>query len=178
MKVFNLHGYNGSPQNAAYLALSELGCEVVSPSVDYDSAAPDTLLARFMLEVETEHPDIIAGTSLGGFFASVLSAKCHKPLITVNPCLMPFLTLPELGFEGDIKGFIKMFGLLAEIDMDNVCAIVGGQDEVIGSHDFTRTLFGNERFHIALEGKHSGFTLPLKEYFEKCLAYYKAANKI
>jgi len=178
MKIFNLHGYKGASQNAAYKAFMESGCDVFSPETDYDSAAPDKIFEWIESLFIDEKPDIIAGTSLGGFYASVLAVKYHKPLILVNPCLMPFSILPELGYKDDIKKFLIMFGSLADIDTDKVCAIVGGQDEVIGSHEFTEKLFGNERFKIVPEGKHSGYTLPLKEYFAECLEYYKCKFEV
>lgn len=46
MKIFNLHGYKGASQNAAYKAFMESGCDVFSPETDYDSAAPDKIFER------------------------------------------------------------------------------------------------------------------------------------
>ncbi|MDE7379738.1 MAG: hypothetical protein K2N14_01680, partial [Clostridia bacterium] len=85
------------------------------------------------------------------------------PARLVNPCLMPFITLPKLGYSGDICGYIGLFGRFSKISQDNIRAILGGQDEVISYHDFTRRVIKN---HVVYpEGKHSGATLPLKEYF-------------
>lgn len=82
---------------------------------------------------------------------------------------MPFVYLPRLGFKGDIQPYISMFSRIAEIKNQNVSAIVGGQDDVIDSHDFTENLFRNERFRIIPDGRHSGATLPLESCFREIL---------
>lgn len=173
MTILNIHGYGGSPHNAAYAALQANNCtEIVSPAIDYNAESPENILGKLRYIIADKHIGLIVGTSLGGFFASVLSAQCNLPVMLVNPCLMPFLHLPRLGFNGDIKPFVSMFGTLAKLDSSNVSCIVGGQDEIIDTHDFTERFLQNARFRIILDGKHSGSTLPLKEYFSEMLHYY------
>ncbi|WP_139275589.1 hypothetical protein [Ruminococcus sp. XPD3002] len=58
------------------------------------------------------------------------------------------------------------------VDSANVSCIVGDDDEVLGDHVFTEKLLGNSRFRRIEGGKHSGATLPLKEYFTEMLDYY------
>ena len=165
MKILNLHGYNGSSHNAAYAALTEKGCEVISPQTDYDSINAHDFISEMKTIISEQNIDMLAGTSFGGFFAAVLSAELDMTVLLVNPCLMPFLHLPRLGYRGDIKPFIELFGKLSGINTDNVSCIIGGADEIIDTHDFTKKLMYNERFRIIPDGKHSGATLPLKEYF-------------
>ena len=92
MTILNIHGYHGNPKNSAYTALCEIGCKnIISPSIDYDSKEPDNIIGRLnMLRVEHK-VDLAVGTSLGGFYASVLSARHNFPVMLVNPCLTPFL---------------------------------------------------------------------------------------
>lgn len=165
MRIFNIHGYNGNPENSAYLALKELGCEIISPALDYDAETPEKILGRLTRIVGDCQPDTIVGTSLGGFYGAVLSLRTELPLILVNPCLMPFLHLPRLGYEGEIRPFLPLFGELSKLKNSSVSAIVGGSDEVIDTHDFTEILCGNSRFRVVPGGEHSGATLPLREYF-------------
>ena len=151
--TINIHGYNGTPQNAAYAALQANGCtDIIAPAIDYDAETPDSILDKLRHIAADKNVSLIVGTSLGGFFAAVLSAELHLPVILVNPCLMPFLHLPRLGFQGDISPFIPLFGTLDRLDIGNVSCIVGGQDEVIDSHDFTQKLLGNARFRIVPAG--------------------------
>lgn len=173
MKILNIHGYNGSPHNAAYAALKENGCsDITAPAIDYASETPEKILDKLKYIITDKQIELIAGTSLGGFFASVLSAELHIPVILVNPCLMPFLHLPRLGFKGDVTPFIKIFSKLSELDKDYVSCIVGGSDDIIDTHDFTEILLNNARFRVIPDGKHSGSTLPLKDYFSDILKGY------
>lgn len=173
MNILNIHGFGGSPHNSAYAALQSNNCnDIYSPSIDYNAETPEDILGKLRYIIADKRIDLIVGTSLGGFFGAVLSAEKNIPVILVNPCLLPFLHLPRLGFCGDIKPFVSMFGILAKLDISNVSCIVGGQDEVIDSHDFTEKLLHNARFRIIPDGRHSGSTLPLKEYFFEMLRYY------
>ncbi|MCM1257660.1 MAG: hypothetical protein NC307_07375 [Roseburia sp.] len=171
MKILNIHGYNGDPANSAYLALREIGCDIISPTLDYDTEMSENIFDRLLGIVRVHEPNVIVGTSLGGFYGALLSVRTKKPLILVNPCLMPFLTLPRLGYKGEIQSYISLFGELSEFKSSYVSAIVGGSDEVIDTHDFTEILCGNPRYKVIPGGEHSGDTLPLKEYFTIILRY-------
>ena len=169
--ILNIHGYHGSPKNSAYTALHEIGCEnIISPSIDYDSEEPSNIIGTLnMLRVQYK-ADMIVGTSLGGFYAAVLSARHDLPAMLVNPCLTPFLL--DILSKYITRPLVKLFGDLAKIDSSNVSCIVGDDDEELGNHAFTEKLLGNSRFRRIEGGKHSGATLPLKAYFSEMLDYY------
>ena len=161
MKILNIHGYKGNSANSAYSALHELGYKTISPAIDYDHTETDEIFGFLENIISEQKPDAVVGTSLGGHSGhSVLSDY-------VNPCLMPFVTLPRLGFEGDIMPFVKEFSKLHKISTDNVYAITGKCDEIIDYHDFTKKMFENKYYREILNGKHSGATLPLNEYFSQ-----------
>lgn len=167
MHILNLHGYGGSPRNAAYAALQANGCDkVISPDIDYEADAPEVILDRLRSIIREQNIRLLVGTSLGGFFVSVLSAELRLPAILVNPFLMPFLTFPEY-----LPGYISAFGTLSGIDRHLVSCIVGEEDEMLGDHQFTRDLLENERFRSIPGGHHSGATLPLKAYFAEVLPH-------
>lgn len=168
MKILNIHGYKGSAENAACLVLKEQCHDVISPQIDYDTENPEKILEELKNIFTENKPDYIVGTSLGGFFALLLSIESKIPAILVNPCLMPFITLPELDYGRDISGFIGLFGKFAEIRQDNICAVIGGQDEVISYHDLvTRKIIRN--CTIVPDGKHSGATLNLEYCFRRLI---------
>ena len=169
--ILNIHGYHGSPKNSVYTALHEIGCEnIISPSINYDSEEPSNIIGTLnMLRVQYK-ADMIVGTSLGGFYAAVLSARHDLPAMLVNPCLTPFLLNILSKFK--TRPLVKLFGELAKIDSSNLSCIVGDDDEVLGDHAFTEKLLGNSRFRRIDSGKHSGTTLPLKEFFTEMLDYY------
>jgi len=173
MVILNLHGYKGSSENAAYKALKELGHEVISPQIDYDSFDADKIFSVIIDFYIESKPDIIVGTSFGGFFACLLSARSNIPAIVVNPCLSPFEILPKLGYTQDVTKFFDLtVHHFRRLKNENISAIVGGKDEVIGNHALTKSLLYNERYKVIPEGKHSGATLPLKDYFAECISDY------
>lgn len=173
MKILNIHGYKGSSENCAFSALSRLGCEIVSPKLDYDAVSPEEVITELRDILSTEDIELIVGTSLGGFYAAVLAAETGLPVLLVNPCLMPFYHLPKLGYAGDIKPFIALFGKIADLDVGKAGCIVGGSDEVIDTHSFAEALFGGERFRVVPDGRHSGGTLPLPEFFGEMLNFFR-----
>ena len=171
--ILNIHGYHGSPKNSAYRALDALGCEVIAPALDYDNTSPDRIINDLKYILADKRPDITVGTSLGGFYAAVISAQCDHPVMLVNPFLMSFLTFDgDVRPHKDIKALIGLFGCLSQIDISNVSCIVGDNDELLGDHKFTEELLGNARFRRIPGGGHSGATLPLKEYFGEMLYNY------
>jgi len=177
LNVLNVHGFRGAAENCAYSALKSNGCNVFSPSFDYDAESPEQILNKLRDIVDKNHIDFVVGTSLGGFFAAVFAAERNLPLVLINPCLLPFLHLPRLDFKGDIRPFIPLFANLTKIDVSKVSCIVGAKDELIDSHDFTKNMFNNERFRIVPEGMHSGATLPLPDYFREILPFYSKLSK-
>lgn len=122
MRILNIHGYNGSPENSAYKALAKLGHEIISPAFDYENESPDDIMGRLSRLADDEHPDIIVGTSLGGFYAAALSVKSDIPVILVNPFLMAFLAFPEY-----TKYMIGLFGEFSKLKSEKVSCIVGSR---------------------------------------------------
>ncbi|MGN0553479.1 MAG: YqiA/YcfP family alpha/beta fold hydrolase [Oscillospiraceae bacterium] len=170
MKILNIHGYKGSSHNSAYTALKALGYEVISPDIDYDKLSPDETLDMLCRCAANIKVGFIVGSSLGGFYAAVISARLKLPVILINPCLLPFFSLPKLGYEGDIKSFIPIFGELSDLDVSITHTIVGGCDEVLNTHDFTASLLGGGHYKVIPKGKHSGDTLPLESFFGEIIA--------
>ena len=46
LKILNIHGFRGSAENAAFVALTELGHDVVAPAFDYDAVSPLTVAEK------------------------------------------------------------------------------------------------------------------------------------
>ena len=85
-----------------------------------------------------------------------------------------FLSLPS-GSGGGVSFLEKSrtFAIASRLDGSNVSCIVGEDDELLGDHSFTKELLGNARFRSIPGGKHSGYTLPLKDFFARMLHYYE-----
>lgn len=116
--------------------------------------------------MESEHPDLIAGMSLGGFFAALLCAEYRLPTILVNACLLPFVHLPRLDYAGDIRDYISLFPALSAVRPSDAFVLIGGRDEIVDTHDFTRSLLKGAVFYEFPEGKHESTTLGLDSAFE------------
>lgn len=169
MKILNIHGYRGSSDNSAYHALLPLGVEIISPQMDYDKQSPDEILL-FLNNLWQQHNcQAIVGTSLGGFYAALLSMKHHAKTVLINPCLLPFLLLPQLEESQNtlLFDYLRLFADMVKIDKNQIVAIIGEQDEVISTHDFTQNLLGKSRCICVPNGKHSGWTLPLEQIFQQ-----------
>lgn len=169
MRILNIHGYHGDPHNCAYSSLTKLGHEVFSPAIDYDGTDHAEVLDMLTKAAGENEVQLVTATSLGGFYGALLSVSLGLRAVLINPCLLPFLHLPRLGFQGDIRPYIRCFDRIAGLDRDKVLAIVGSRDEVIDSHDFTKDLLGKERVRTVIGGKHSGATLPLEEFFSEVI---------
>lgn len=183
MKILNIHGYKGCAENSACIILKNLGHEVISPQIDYDAKSPNRIFYDLWKIFMENNPDYIIGTSLGGFFALLLSRKfkveryeshikkylsCNIPTVLINPCLKPCVTLGGLGYEMD-KGkemaFVRFSDMIEKTDCRYVTAVIGGQDEVISYHDYTMTVIKNS--YVVPEGKHSGATLNLDYWLKR-----------
>ena len=167
MKILNIHGYQGNAANSAYQTLRDNDFNIVSMQIDYDRTSPEEIMHTLKSQFSNNFCDAVVGTSLGGFFAALVSAKCECPCVLINPCLMPFMTLPRLGYKNDdgVIEYMRLFSGLADADNSRFSTVVGGKDEVVDTHDFTRRLFQNERYIVVPDGMHSGSTLPLTDIF-------------
>lgn len=170
MLFLNIHGYHGCWNNGAYHALRKqadpLGAEVLSPVIDYDAEDARAVFDRLSDVVEREKPDLIAGTSLGGFFAALLCGRYRIPAILVNPCLLPFLHLPRLDYPGDIHKYMALFDGLSAVRPADTFVLIGGKDEIIDTHDFAHALLDDGgHFYFFPDGFHESTTLGLDETF-------------
>ncbi|MDE6426018.1 MAG: hypothetical protein K2K89_07760 [Ruminococcus sp.] len=171
MKILNIHGYKGSAENSACMTLKNIGHEVISPQIDYDSKSPCGILRDLGKIFDENKPDYIVGTSLGGFFAMLIARNTDIPVVLVSPCLRPCVTLSELGYKVDKRRkmtFVRFADMIEKMNHHNITAIIGGQDEVINYHSFTtESLIKN--CYVVPEGKHSGATLNLDYWLRRLI---------
>lgn len=98
--VIYLHGYGstGNTDTAKNLrALMAGEFDVISPT--YDCADPLGARDQLTALVEGLKPSrpIVVGTSLGGFFANLVSRLCDVPVVAVNPSIRPSGSLHKYG---------------------------------------------------------------------------------
>ena len=173
-KILYIHGFGsaGSTGTATIMRnlLYEKDVRVISPDVPTSPAEALPFLKSF---VEQEQPDLIIGTSMGGFYAEQL--RGYKRIL-VNPSfhMARLLTFRGLGnyefrnkrqdgadkFKVD-KQMIAEFkeieklsfkGLTAE-DKGNVWGMFGRNDPTVHTQDDYTKVYGKDHF-IVFEGEH------------------------
>lgn len=95
-----LHGFNSSPKSQKVSELRALlpqlapGVELVVPELGFD---PEQALKRASEAVASagDRPVGLIGSSMGGFFASVLSARLNLRAALINPAAWPYRLLQD-----------------------------------------------------------------------------------
>lgn len=92
--IVYIHGYGSSPNTQKVLSLRDAGYTVIAPNVPllYDDAL-NTLKHLFY---SLPKDDImIVGSSLGGYWASIMSDLFIVPAVLINPSCNPKKSLPS-----------------------------------------------------------------------------------
>ena len=137
-KVLYLHGLEskqGGPK-VDFLANEFI---VHAPKMDYKD--PD-LNIKLMFAIQDLNPDLIIGSSMGGYVADILAEKYGKPAILFNPALHnrnfdPAINYPVAGEEAEIQ--------------EKKVVVLGKQDEVIPPYLTKIMLENNFNYKIVLE---------------------------
>lgn len=173
-KILYIHGFGsaGSTGTATIMRnlLYEKDVRVISPDVPTSPAEALPFLKSF---VEQEQPDLIIGTSMGGFYAEQL--RGYKRIL-VNPSfhmarLLTFRGLGNYEFQNkrqdgadkfkvdkqmiaEFKEIEKLSfkGLTAE-DKENVWGMFGRNDPTVHTQDDYTKVYGKDHF-IVFEGEH------------------------
>ena len=100
-KLLYLHGFNSSPQSHKARVLHEymmqegLGDRIVIPEIPPVPVTAMTVLQQHADEI-LKHDDLsLAGSSLGGFYATWLAEKYSCPAVLINPAVKPHMLLKK-----------------------------------------------------------------------------------
>lgn len=93
MQIIYLHGLGSNGQSSTSRGLTELGFTVISP--DYRPQFFSESIKQLSELVENNHPSLIAGTSMGGYYALKLFERFTLPTIAINPCFDPATLLKK-----------------------------------------------------------------------------------
>lgn len=171
-KILYVHGFSSSGQSGTVVKIREMlpGATVVAPDLPLHPAEAIDLLHH---TCETENPDLIIGTSMGGMYAEMLYGYDR---ILVNPAFQMGDTMLKHGMLGKntflnprqdgVQEFIvtkalveeykeitaKCFaGVTEEENRDRVYGLFGDEDPVV----HTRDLFSQHyRNAISFHGEH------------------------
>jgi predicted esterase YcpF (UPF0227 family) len=146
--VIYFHGYGstGNTDTAKNLRAILAGeFDVISPTYD----CSDPLAARDQLQalVAGFGPDkpILVGTSLGGFFANLMSRLCDLPAVVVNPSLRPSGSLHKYGEDATaLAGYQALEAQEhAQPARPPRIVVLGTRDDVVDPHANGAQLTGN-----------------------------------
>ena len=103
MNILYLHGLGSSGQSKTAQQLKELGYNVTAP--DYQPEFMEKSCDMILKVVCDIQPDLIIGSSMGGYYALKLCETNQVPVIAINPCFSPktflnkYLTEPAVNWQ-------------------------------------------------------------------------------
>lgn len=168
MTVIYLHGFNSDGNSTT---IKEVRKEIPGLlSISYDYINADIAFEQIRLLIEDtlkKDPDlIIAGTSLGGFWANYFAQKYQLKCLLVNPAIQPSVTLRKAVPESPIPNYNT--GELREFTYENAdsykkfevpvtsginrAIVLGKNDEVIDYRETEEIYRGKGKIILTDEG--------------------------
>lgn len=159
--ILNIHGFAGKSTNTNYSILTELGCSVISPQLDYEAETIEETYKKLSKLVSENDITQIVATSYGSFFGKLLSTQYNIPLLATNPCLRPDISLAAIAPEYVYKNRKAISKIVREnscSDFSDDCFVLGDNDTVI-DHSLTRNIAKKATIEV-VPGGHSLETKP------------------
>ena len=111
MKILFLHGLESTLPSSKAQWLQDQGFEVYPLDMKYDR---DDAFSRALACARDFKPDLIVGSSMGGYFATRIGTHLETKLVLLNPALHSRSQEFECGVDGDCIS--KVWVLLGERD--------------------------------------------------------------
>ena len=112
MKIFFLHGLESTNQSSKVEYMRSLGHDVHAEYMDYRNVLD--LYAKTLISINDFNPDLIVGSSMGGFFTYHLGTHFSTNLLLLNPALPNRSFDPPILPDGDKKS--KIWALIGRND--------------------------------------------------------------
>lgn len=120
MKILYVHGLESGPlPDDKRIPLELLGFTIISPDINYFNGDVLPMLKKI---VDTEHPDFIVGSSIGGRVGYYLSNVTKVPALLFNPAL----DSPQSNELQPIPKFVQDVP-----KFENQFFVFGGNDDVV-----------------------------------------------
>lgn len=84
MNVWYLHGLESKQGGQKVHFLKEVAAQVFAPSMDYTR---DELFSELLEKAKMTRPDLIIGSSMGGYYADALGSHTGVEVLLFNPAL-------------------------------------------------------------------------------------------
>ena len=164
-----IHGFNSSPQSlkarllAAHFARHGASHRLIVPALP---PSPREAMALLQREIASAGPVALAGSSLGGFYATWLAEHFGLRAVLINPAVRPWRLLGDISGElanyhtGDITelapGWADELRHYEVPDLqhpENLLALLQTGDETLDWHD-AWDYYGDCHLYRALGGSH------------------------
>lgn len=119
MRIFFLHGLESNNQSSKVDCMRELGHEVIAPEMNYKSNK--LLFNNTLNEIMQMKPELIVGSSMGGYFAYHLGTHFSTSLFLLNPALLTRTFNPPILKDGN--------------ETSNIWALVGKYDDIVPAEE-------------------------------------------
>lgn len=195
LRLFYIHGFLSGPNAEKAHALRDYiaqheSADVVFTAPDFPDTpkeAFDTLKDLFAKE-KAEHPQdniVLVGSSMGGFFSTLLSQRYSFKAVLLNPCIHPqlyfknligpqFNPLTERHFEltDDMLPFLQQLDEAIEVRPEFLKVYLGTADEVL---DYRRAMLKYNACDIeVVPGGDHAFTKTFKTMIPSILEFARA----
>lgn len=138
-RLIYLHGLGSNGQSSTASALRESGMSVSSP--DYAPQHYVQSMEQLRSLVLEDAPELLVGTSMGGYYALRLAEELGRPAVAINACFEPgrllrnFLDAPAMDYTtGEPIPFTQeMLDAFASLNPGRIRAqiVIGRNDDVI-----------------------------------------------
>ena len=159
-KVLYLHGLE-SNQGGPKVEFLAGECAVYAPVIDYREENLHGKIHNIIMKFK---PDLIIGSSMGGYVAHEFAKAFNLPAILLNPALH------SRSFEPDLDTFILGFDTKF---IERQVVLLGKNDDIIDP-EITKSILRDDRRFVIEEGEH-GHRTPLDIFID---IYNKYKNEI
>lgn len=130
MTILYIHGYGGHENGATSQMIQSITPDdkVIAPTYSYWS--PDLAIKQINDYINQYNPDMVIGTSLGGFY--VLQLDCGVPRIIINPATPEDVKRIDAN-TAFISALKEQFEYISDETTDTV-SIIFGVDDNIATH--------------------------------------------
>ena len=138
--VIYFHGLESKPGGIKVKFLNNTVDVVDSPAMDYSQIG---IFDKWLAYVRTEQPDLIIGSSMGGYFALALASHTGIPVLIFNPAIHS----RTFEVDGLKSGKVKIKGLV----------VLGADDDVIvpgKTHSMLKGSWNDLEIYIEKDMKH------------------------
>lgn len=143
--VVYFHGYGSSPQSDKVKGLSQ-HFDVFAPEIPIQYDVAKGYLHGILSEYTRKRDLVLVGTSLGGYWAGVMSNLFALPAVLINPSCYPAVTLSRYRDEKLTEEELRKYVPLV-LSTDAPRSILLAKDDDVINYEVAETLF-SKKCHV------------------------------